>query len=95
MRTSSTPDVRSLAVKKLEDVVLKSMQIVQSQSYRQISSGGEVIAYPSPTYDSMYSSILTNATARPMVLKKRDEAFRNGILIEPNFKAKCMRCMKE
>ena len=71
------------------------MQIVQSQSYRQLSSGGEAIAFPSPTYDAMYSAILANNTARPMVLKKRDVAFREGLDIIPNFAVKCMICDTE
>lgn len=71
------------------------MNIVQSQSYRAVTAGGEVIAYPSPTYDAMYAAILVNATARPMVLKKRDIAFREGINIEPNFAVKCMSCDSE
>lgn len=94
-RLTPAPDVRSQSTKKLEDVVLKSMQIVQSQSYRQVHSGGEVIAYPSPTYDAMYAAILANNTARPMVLKKRDIAFREGINVEPNFAVKCMLCDTE
>ena len=71
------------------------MQIVQSHSYRQVTSGGEVIAYPSPTYDAMYAVVFQNATARPMVAKKRDIAFREGILIEPNFLKKCFICQSE
>ena len=86
-------NLKSMAQSKLENIVSKSMQVIQSTSYRQQpTSGGEAIAFPSPTYDTMYSMVLSNSTARPMIMKKRDIAFKEGLNIEKKFAEKCLRC---
>lgn len=88
--------IKTMAESKLENIVTKSMQIIQSTSYKnQPSSGGEAVAFPSPTYDTMYAMVLSNSTSRPMVAKKRDIAFKEGINIEKNFAEKCIVCGTE
>ena len=89
-------NLKSMAQSKLENIVSKSMQVIQSTSYRQQpTSGGEAIAFPSPTYDTMYSMVLSNSTARPMIMKKRDIAFKTVLQTDASVHRVKLCCLNQ